>query len=665
MTAENRTLHDPTNDFARFLQPVEAQSRDLAVLERLAAMIGHARMRPGDRLPAERVLAERLAVGRSTVREALTRWAALGVVERRKGSGTYLLTTVDPETRHVPVAIQFEREALRRMVEVRRALELEVVALACARASAAELAVVAERFAALDAIHARVGASPSHDRAFHQAIYDCAHNVVFGHLIGQLQACLRWRLHRAVRGQELWRRELPHPSRPRRRRGRARCRCRARGHRPHSRRSLGRTGRYGRRHDGRANHRDWHGCTEGPHAVAMETLLTHDEGLPYGAVVPPIVQTSLFTFDSYRAMEDRFHERSQRHIYSRGDNPTVQAFEEKVRLAEGGTAVRGVASGMAAISAAVLAHVASGDRIVCTRHVYPDAYRLFEKLCRRFGIAIDYVDGGDPDAVAAALPGARLLYLESPTSLTFETQDLARLAELARAHGVTSIVDNSWATPIFQRPLAHGIDIVVHSASKYLSGHSDTVAGVIVTDHAHMAPIKTLTLPLLGPKLSPFEGWLLLRGMRTLSLRMARHQDSAAKLAARLRDHPRVTRVALPGPASSASLTGHSGLFSFEVDGVRRHPRLLRRVAAVPARRQLGRAREPGISGADRPRADGRTGQFPDRLRRVGSPDTPQRRPGGGRRPVGRYRACAVGRGDRTSTGAARQEAGQPRRIVR
>ncbi len=179
--------NDASDDVARYLRPVETKSRDIVVLERLAALIGGTAMQPGDRLPAERELAERLGVGRSTVREALSRWAALGVVERRKGSGTFLLTKVDPDTRHVPVAVQFEREALRRMVEVRRALELEVVGLACERATDAELEIIAERFRALDAAHARYGASHDHDRAFHQAIYDGAHNVVFSHLIGQLQ----------------------------------------------------------------------------------------------------------------------------------------------------------------------------------------------------------------------------------------------------------------------------------------------------------------------------------------------------------------------------------------------------------------------------------------------------------------------------------------------
>ncbi len=295
------------------------------------------------------------------------------------------------------------------------------------------------------------------------------------------------------------------------------------------------------------------------------TLLAHDPAQVHGAVVPPIVQSSLFTFGSYAEMEARFHGRSSRPVYSRGDNPTVQAFEEKMRGLEGGEAARGVASGMAAIACAVLANVSAGDRMLCVRHVYPDAYRLFRMLFPRLGIEVEFVDGADPEAVAARAPGARLLYLESPTSLTFQTHDIAALTAIARRHGLITVIDNSWATPVFQRPLDQGVDIVVHSASKYISGHSDTVAGVIVTDTVHMARIMALTYPVLGPKLAPFEGWLLLRGLRTLDLRMRRHQESADTIAARLRASPHVARVNRPDPRSAPGLSGASGLFSFEL----------------------------------------------------------------------------------------------------
>jgi cystathionine beta-lyase/cystathionine gamma-synthase len=301
------------------------------------------------------------------------------------------------------------------------------------------------------------------------------------------------------------------------------------------------------------------------------TIVAHDEDWPYGAVVPPIVQTSLFTFSSYQALEDAMAGRARQPIYSRGDNPTVQAFEAKLAALEGADAARAFASGMAAISAAVLANLRAGERMLCVRHCYPDAYRLFTTVLPRFDIRVDFVDGRDAVAVERALPGARVLYLESPTSMVFETQDLARLAALARAAGAITIADNSWASPIFQRPLEHGIDLVVHSASKYLGGHSDTVAGVVCGSRELIQRINAGVFPLLGGKLGPLEGWLLLRGLRTLPLRMRRHHESGLAIAGRLAAAPRIRRVnhpllGEPGPGT-ATLGGASGLLSFELDG--------------------------------------------------------------------------------------------------
>jgi len=298
------------------------------------------------------------------------------------------------------------------------------------------------------------------------------------------------------------------------------------------------------------------------------TILAHDERFSGDPVVPPIFQTSLFTFASYRDMEDAFAGRVRRPIYSRGDNPTVRQFEERLAALEGAEAARAFSSGMGAISATVLAFAGAGSRVVAVRHVYPDTYRLFQQLCRRLSISVDYVDGADADAVAAALPGASLLYLESPTSMVFEVQDLERIATLARAAGVVTIIDNSWATPLFQQPLRHGIDLVLHSASKYIGGHSDTVAGIVAGSAALVGRINAETYSYLGAKLSPFEAWLLLRGLRTLPLRMRAHEKSAVTLAERLKGHPQV--VAVHHPAFSnhpgrRTLLGFSGLFSFEV----------------------------------------------------------------------------------------------------
>ncbi|RUZ69325.1 hypothetical protein EN947_31000, partial [Mesorhizobium sp. M7A.F.Ca.US.003.02.2.1] len=298
------------------------------------------------------------------------------------------------------------------------------------------------------------------------------------------------------------------------------------------------------------------------------TLLAHDEPFPGGAVVPPIYQTSLFTFANYAEMADTFAGKRRQPIYSRGDNPTVMEFEARVAALEGAEAARGFSSGMAAISATVLAFVGAGERIVAVRNCYGDAYRLFERLLPRLNIKVDYVDGSDPDAVAAALPGAKLLYLESPTSMIFELQDIAHLTRLAKEQGIVTTIDNSWATPVFQKPITHGVDLVLHSASKYLGGHSDTVAGVVAGSAAHIKHINEQTYSYLGGKLSPFEAWLLLRGLRTLPLRLPHHMKSGLTIAERLKAHANVERVNHPvysNHPGKATLAGYAGLFSFEV----------------------------------------------------------------------------------------------------
>lgn len=298
------------------------------------------------------------------------------------------------------------------------------------------------------------------------------------------------------------------------------------------------------------------------------TLLAHDDPFPGGAVVPPIYQTSLFTFDNYADMADTFAGRSTRPIYSRGNNPTVMEFESRIAALEGAEAARGFSSGMAAISSTVLAFVGTGQRIVAIRNCYGDAYRLFERLLPHLGIKVDYVDGSDPDAIAAALPGAAMLYLESPTSMMFELQDLEVLTAMAKAQGIVTVIDNSWATPLFQKPILHGVDVVMHSASKYLGGHSDTVAGVVAGSVEHIRRINERTYPYLGAKLSPFEAWLLLRGLRTLPLRLPHHMKSALTIAERLKGHAQVERVNHPAFSNhpgKKTLSGYSGLFSFEV----------------------------------------------------------------------------------------------------
>jgi cystathionine beta-lyase/cystathionine gamma-synthase len=298
-------------------------------------------------------------------------------------------------------------------------------------------------------------------------------------------------------------------------------------------------------------------------------LLAHDEQAHAGdAVVPAIAQTSLFTFDSYAQMAETFSGKRARNVYSRTTNPTVTLFEQKIAALEHAEDAIGFPSGMAAISGAVLGLVAPNDRIVCVRHVYPDAYRFFETFLKKFGVAIDYVDGTDLPAVEAALPGAKLIYLESPTSWTMQALDVGALAALARRHGALSIIDNSWATPLFQQPLTLGVDLVLHSASKYIGGHSDTVAGVLAGGADLVTHVRRSICPYLGAKLAPFEAWLLLRGLRTLSARVLTHEASALELARRLAAHRSVTAVHHPALSAAlpAGLIGTTGLFSIEVD---------------------------------------------------------------------------------------------------
>ncbi|GAB5375921.1 MAG: PLP-dependent transferase [Acuticoccus sp.] len=283
-----------------------------------------------------------------------------------------------------------------------------------------------------------------------------------------------------------------------------------------------------------------------------------------GAVPPPLHQTSLFVFDDYAAFAARMAGHDDSPLYTRVQNPTVAAFEDAMADLEDGAAAVAFASGMAAISSTLFTFLRPGDRMVTTTNVYPDAYRLMERMLRPFGVAVDYATpaalADDPELLA----GARLCYLESPSSMVLETTDLRRVAEHARRHGTLTVIDNSWATPIFQKPLTLGIDIVLHSASKYISGHSDTVAGVVVGTAGTIGAIRDLALPLLGGKLAPFEAWLLMRGLRTLPARMREHQRTADLFVDRLAARPEVARIHSPGANAVPGLGGRSGLMAVE-----------------------------------------------------------------------------------------------------
>jgi len=319
-----------------------------------------------------------------------------------------------------------------------------------------------------------------------------------------------------------------------------------------------------------------------------QTAVSHDayDGRHFGAVHTPIYDSSLFTFPSVADMERAGGDASG-FVYSRGNNPTVRSLERSLAELEGGEDARCFATGMGAISAAVLSFVQAGDHIVCVDQAYGPARRFIGEYLRRFGIGADFADGADLASVEAAYrPNTKLLYLESPTSLFFELQDLRDCAASARARGIRTIVDNTWATPVFQRPLELGVDLVVHSLTKYVGGHSDALGGVVVGSSEKIAELSANELVLLGAVMLPQTAALLHRGLRTLPLRMERHQAGGMAIAAYLASLPFVDRVHYPGLPSYpqhelalAQLTGFGGLLSFEAGSDR--DRLARFVDAL------------------------------------------------------------------------------------
>ncbi|MDG0812647.1 trans-sulfuration enzyme family protein [Cohnella rhizosphaerae] len=306
---------------------------------------------------------------------------------------------------------------------------------------------------------------------------------------------------------------------------------------------------------------------------SVYSALTHDphDERHFGAVHTPVYDSSLFTFPTLAAME-RAGGDANAFVYSRGNNPTVRALEDKLAELEGGERARCFATGMGAISAAVLSSVRTGDHIVCVDQAYGPARELMGGYLKRLGIDTTFVDGASVDDIVKAIrPETRLLYLESPSSLLFELQDLRRCAAIARERGIRTIVDNTWATPCYQNPLALGIDLVVHSLTKYAGGHSDAMGGAVVGSAEAIAALSGGELVLFGAVMLPQTASVILRGLRTLPLRMERHQAGGFAVAAYLSSLPFVDRVRHPGLTSHpqhalarSQMSGYGGLLSFE-----------------------------------------------------------------------------------------------------
>ncbi|MBL7962358.1 MAG: aminotransferase class I/II-fold pyridoxal phosphate-dependent enzyme [Flavobacteriales bacterium] len=309
----------------------------------------------------------------------------------------------------------------------------------------------------------------------------------------------------------------------------------------------------------------------------LSHILTHlgeDRERGFDAVVPPIVQSGNFTYPTVAAMRAVVQHEYDRPLYTRGFNPTVAMLRKKIAALEGAEDALVFSSGSAAIAAAVMSFTKAGDHIVCVQKPYSWTKKLLVELLPRFGVEHTFVDGMDAENYRKAVrPNTTFFILESPNSLTFELQDIAAVCTIAKEHGIITLCDNSYNSPLFQQPIALGCDLVAHSATKYLNGHSDVVAGVLAGSHAHIRQVMMKEFMTLGAAPSPHDAWLLMRGLRTLPLRMERSADNAEKVARFLEAHPKVKRVHWPGLESHPqhALTKRqmkrvAGLMTIELD---------------------------------------------------------------------------------------------------
>lgn len=271
----------------------------------------------------------------------------------------------------------------------------------------------------------------------------------------------------------------------------------------------------------------------------------------HGAVVPPIAQSSNFAYPTVAALREAFAHEEEVPVYTRGANPTLAIARKKIAALEHTEDALLFSSGSAAIAAGILSCVKAGDHVVCVRDPYNWTRRMLSELLARFNVGTTYVDGRDPaNFERACRQDTTLIVTESPSSLTFELQDLTAVASIARERGITTLCDNSYSGPLFQNPANMGIDLVAHSATKYLNGHSDVVCGVLAGSHERIARVMRQEFMTIGAVPSPHDAWLLLRGLRTLELRMKRSASSAERIARYLEKHPNVKSVHWPFLAS-------------------------------------------------------------------------------------------------------------------
>jgi cystathionine beta-lyase/cystathionine gamma-synthase len=275
----------------------------------------------------------------------------------------------------------------------------------------------------------------------------------------------------------------------------------------------------------------------------------------FNAVAPPIMQSSNFCFKTVGEMRERLTRELETPFYTRGYNPTVAILRKKIAALEGAEDALVFASGSGAIAAAVMSCVKGGDHAVCVRKPYSWTNNLLSKYLAPYGAEVTFVDGSDTqNYIDAIKANTTLIYIESPNSLTFEMQDIEAIARAAKARNITTIIDNSYSSPLNQSPIALGVDIVVHSATKYLNGHSDVVAGVVCSTRDRIMKMFAEELMTIGAIISPHDAWLMMRGLRTLELRVNRSSESAEKILRFLEQHPKIEKVYHPFAADNPQL---------------------------------------------------------------------------------------------------------------
>ena len=293
----------------------------------------------------------------------------------------------------------------------------------------------------------------------------------------------------------------------------------------------------------------------------------------FNAIAPPIIQSSNFAFGTVEEMRSAFADEYSTYLYSRGLNPTVNILCKKLAALDHAEDCLVFNSGAAAIFAAVLANVKSGDHIVSVNKPYTWAQKMFNEILPRFGVTTSYIDGREiTNFERAILPNTTVIYLESPNSWDYAIQDLKAVAELAKAENIITIIDNSYCTPLYQQPIDLGIDLVLQSGTKYIGGHSDTVAGVLTGSSKMIEKIFRSEFLNIGSGISPFNAWLLIRGLRTLPMRLERITKTTLQIVQYLQGHEKVEKVIFPFDESfpqyalaKQQMQGACGLLTFIV----------------------------------------------------------------------------------------------------